>query len=177
MMIDFSMPGPLLVALVLGFFLPIPLWFMTRLSSLRERNPVQFLYAVILTFGVWFLTVAFVPMFAAGGLEDWLVGGMALAGGALVYLEIWGLMSRGYTLSVIAALHEARRPLTPDEIARNYRGGDGLGWIMRHRLGGLEAAGMVTLDDDRVTLQAPGGFFVARLYRLCIQVLGLRSTG
>ena len=177
MMIDFSMPGPLFAALVLGFLLPIPLWFLTRLSSLRERNPVQFLYAVVLTFGGWFLAVAFVPILASDGLGDWFVGGMALAGAALVYLEIWGLMSRGYTLSVMAVLHEAGRPLTPDEIARNYRGGDGLDWIMRHRLGGLEASGMVNRDEDRVKLQAPGGFFVARLYRLCIQVLGLRRTG
>ncbi len=176
-MIDFAIPAPLLVALVLIFCLPIPLWFVTRVPSLHERNPQQFLYSVILTSFVWFLLVAFVPAFAPRGIEDWLVGGMALAGGALVYLEIWGLMSRGYTLSIMAALYEANGPLTPDEIARKYRGGDGLDWILRHRLSGLEASGMVSRDDDRIALQAPGGFFVARLYHLCILVLGLKRTG
>lgn len=176
-MIDFSMPGPLIAALVFGLFLPIPIWLMTRLPSLRGRNPVQFLYAVIVMFVGWLVIVAIVPIFAANSFEGWLVGGMTLAGAALVYLEIWGLMSRGYTLSVIAALYEAKRPLTPNEIAHNYRGGDGLDWIMQHRLGGLEASGMVSRDEDCIKLQAPGGFLVARLYRLCILVLGLKRTG
>lgn len=176
-MIDFSMPGPLLAAMIVGFFLPVPLWLMTHLPSLRERNPVQFLYAVIISFGVWVFAVMYLPVFVSSSPEEWLIGFMGLGGAVLIYLEIWGLMSRGYTLSVLATLYEAGRSLTSDEIARNYRGGDGLDWIMQHRLGGLEASGMVNIEGDRVKLAAPGGFFVARLYLVCIRVLGLRSTG
>jgi hypothetical protein len=176
-MIDFSIPGPLLAGLILGFFLPLPLWILAKLPFLHERNPVQFLLAVIFMFGLWIVLVKTVGLFASGGKLEWLVGSMALSGAALVYLEIWGLLSRGYTLSILATLLEENAPMTPPQIAKNYRGGDGLDWIMRHRLGGLEGAGMVRRDEDRIELAAPGGFLIARLYWLSIKFLGLRRTG
>jgi len=46
---------------------------------------------------------------------------MALSGGMLIYLEFWGLMSRGYTLGILLTLLDAERPLTETEIASRYR--------------------------------------------------------
>lgn len=176
-MIDFSLPCSLIAALLLSFLLPLPLWIATRLPVLHERNPLQFLIAVLLMYGTWFVVVTVFPAPAPADASEWLIGFMALSGGAIVYLEIWGLLSRGYTLSILAALYEAQRPLTPTEIAHAYRGGDGLDWIMKHRLGGLEGSGMIVREGDCIKLSAPRGLIVAWLYKVCISILGLRRTG
>lgn len=175
--VDFSLPGSLAAALVIGVLQPVFLWLVTRVPALAGRNPVQFLLSAVAMFVAWVVVVvAFAPLRPAG-LADVLVGLFALGGAALFYLEVWGLMSRGYTLSILIALLDGDRPLDAEEIARRYRGGDGLDWIMRHRLGGLEKAGMIRTAGDRVVLAVPSGLFIARLYALCIAVLGLRKTG
>lgn len=176
-MIDFSIPSSLLAALAIGFLLPIPLWITTKIPALQEKNPVQFLAAAICVFAIWIAVVSLNPQLSPKNSAEWLIGLMALSASTIVYLEVWGLLSRGYTLSVLAALSETGRPLTPSEIARAYRGGDGLDWIMRHRLGGLEASGMITKNQDSVKLKAPAGVMVAQAYRICVFILGLRRTG
>jgi len=95
----------------------------------------------------------------------------------LFYLEVWGLLSRGYTIGVLLTLLNADHPLTETEISSQYRGGEGLDWVMRHRLGGLIAAGLVEQQGDRVALTCIRGRAVARLYEVSITVLGLRRTG
>jgi hypothetical protein len=67
--------------------------------------------------------------------------------------------------------------LTDSEISTRYRGGEGLQWIMRHRLGGLEGAGMIRRHGDQITLVGFPGAFVARVYGWCVAILGLGRTG
>jgi hypothetical protein len=102
---------------------------------------------------------------------------MALADSMLVYLEIWGLMSRGYTLGIILTLYNAGRLLSEAEVSRSYRGGEGLAWIMCHRVGGLMAAGLVAKRNEDLVLTPLRGRIVAHLYRISIFVLGVRRTG
>ncbi len=86
-------------------------------------------------------------------------------------------MTRGYTLGILLTLLNEDRPLGADEIFTAYRGGEGLGWIMRHRLGGLGAAGLLRKDGNQLILTPGRGMLVVRLYRVCIATLGLRKTG
>jgi len=78
------------------------------------------------------------------------------------------------------AAREARRAMDSDEAAeltRHYRRGEGLDWIMRHRIAGLEAARLVRQVGPRLVLTARLGWAVAWIYRLTIAVLGLKTTG
>lgn len=176
-LLEFDIPGALLAALLAGVPLPLYLLLVTRLPGLAGRNPIQFLLGSVIAFGVWLLAVLVVPAFRPSGIADLAVALMALAGGMLVYLEIWGLLSRGYTLAVLLTLAQAGKPLAPEEISAGYRGGDGLEWIMRHRVAGMIAAGVVERRDTQLVLTPGRGMLVARLYRLSIAVLGLRRTG
>ena len=175
--VDFSLTGSLQAALIISAIHPLFLWLMTRIPSLKGRNPAQYLWSVIALWTSWLILILRVPSFSPEGIADVVVSLFALGGAALLYLEIWGLMSRGYTLSILIAMLDAKGPVSPDDIARRYRGGDGLDWIMRHRLGGLEAAGLIVRDGDHITLTTPSGLFVAKLYALGIAILGLRKTG
>ena len=120
-------------------------------------------------------------MYAAGSgpvvLSDVLLGFMAMAAATLVYLEIWALLSRGYTLSLLLALLRADGPMSPERLAAVYRGGEGLGWVFRHRLSGLVKAGLVERKDGTLVLKAPAGVTVAVAYKVCIGFLGLKRTG
>lgn len=174
---DFSMPASLLWALIVGALQPLVLLAVTRWSRLAGRNALQFLLCTLGMWLLWLVSVAIVPAVRPINAVEAVLCQMVLAGSALFYLEVWGLLSRGYTLSVLLTLLKAGRPLTGAEIASLYRGGDGLDWIMHHRLGGLEAAGLVERQGDRVTLSPFRGMLIARLYAVSIAVLGLHRTG
>jgi hypothetical protein len=174
--LDFGIAGPLLAALAVCLLHPLNLWIVVRFPPLAGRQALQFLISVLVAAALWLGTVLAVPRLHPSGFADAAIALMALGAGALVYLEIWGLMSRGYTLSVLLTLHQAGRPLDAGEIAEGYRGGDGLDWIMRHRLAGLVAAGLVERRGDRLALTAVRGVLVARLYRLCVGALGLGAV-
>ncbi len=101
---------------------------------------------------------------------------MILAGALLVYLEAWALLSRGYTLGLLLTLFRGAGPMTDAALAASYRQGQGLGWIMRHRLGGLISTRLVRRQGDLIVLTLPGAI-IALLYRAAIAVLGLKVTG
>jgi hypothetical protein len=173
--LDFAASSAVLVSLLAAVVFPIILAAVARLPGLRDRNALQFCAAGVIVAGLWGIALA-----AAGGPPptgaDLATSFMLLAGAALVYLEIWGLMSRGYTLGLLLTLFHCKSPMTDAELAAGYRRGEGLGWIMRHRLGGLLSTGLVRRQGDLIVLTSTG-VLVARLYRAAIAVLGLKVTG
>lgn len=175
--LDFTMPGVIASAFAVSLSLPAYLMLAARLPHLAGRNGLQFTVSVVVTIVVWIVVLQVVPGTRPTGGYDIIVGVLVLASMVLVYLEIWGLMSRGYTLSLLLTLHQAGRPLPASELARRYRGGEGLQWIMRHRLAGLEAAGLVRRDGPNLILTPRLGRTVAWGYRVIIAVLGLKATG
>lgn len=173
--LDFSISLPVLSALAVGMAQPAYLLILTRVPALKARNARQFALSSLVTFGLWIgsLLVFDGPVTAM----DTLVGAMILIAGGLVYLEAWALLSRGYTLGLLLTLLRAEKPLTDTELSRGYRGGDGLAWIMHHRVGGLVDAGIVLREGERLTLSPMRGVLIASMYKLCIALLGLRRTG
>jgi hypothetical protein len=175
--LDFSCPPALLAAMAIALLQPMYLFPLTRLPTLAGRNALQFLISSIAALVLWAGAIALVPSVRPASFAEGATGVMALGAGALFYLEIWGLMSRGYTLGVLLTIHGAGGALSAAEIRRRYRGGDGLDWIMRHRLGGMVAAGVLQRKEDRLTLTRGRGLLVARLYAASLTALGLKKSG
>ena len=174
--LDFSLTPSILCALVVGCALPIYLAVIARVPMLSGRNALQFLCGLLVMMVLWIGLVALWP----GPRPDFAelcTGLMLLGAGSLFYLEVWGLLSRGYTLGLLLTLYRADRPLTEDELAQGYRGDNGLSWIMRHRLAGLVGAGLVREQGRVLTLTPILGVPVAWLYKVSILALGLRRTG
>jgi hypothetical protein len=174
--LDFNMPGPLFAALILCVLQPFFLFAITRIIGMRGHTATQFLLSSAITMVLWVAAIYAIPALRPSGLADIAIGLMLLVGGTLAYLCLWGVLVRGYTLGVLLTLLKAAGPLTEQEIARLYRGGEGLDWIMRHRLGGLYAAGVVENRGGRLVLTIRG-LTVAKLYQTSIVTLGLRRTG
>ena len=175
--LDFNASLPLAVAGATGFFLPLFLLAITRAPALRSRNPLQFLLAVAATAAIWIAVIALLPSARPVSVSECVLCLMAIACAALFYLEVWALMSRGYTLAVLQTLLQKKKALTATDIRALYRNGDGLDWILRHRLHGMIAARIIEQRTDHFRLTPVRGVIVAKLHRLAVTVLGLARTG
>jgi hypothetical protein len=174
--IDFTLAGPVLCAIIAALLLPAALLATTRLPGLRGRNATQFTVSALAIWLLWGVS----SLAALGGdrpLAGIASGAMILTVATLFYLEIWALLSRGYTLGLLLTLLGAGRPLLEEELAGSYRGGGGLSWIMRHRVAGLVGARLVASDGDRIALTRWRGVPMAWCYKVSIAVLGLKRTG
>jgi hypothetical protein len=176
--IDLSWPPLLTAALFSAFLQPLFLFVLARLPGLVGHNAAQFVISavlVLITFGA--SVIVSMPQPGAVFFPQLAIGLMALACGLILGLQAWGLLSRGYTIAILLTLLEASRPLTERDIINRYRKGEGLEWIMRHRMSGLVAAGLVTRNENNLALTPILGKFVSRFTRMMVIVLGLRRTG
>ena len=175
LMLDFSLSPPVHIALLTGLFMPLYLALIARVPALYGRNAIQFLIAFCMLISFW-------SGFVFWDSVNWdfieiVTGFMILGSATLFYLEIWALLSRGYTLGLLLTLHRAKTPLSESELAEGYRGGEGVSWIMKHRLSGLKAARLVQIRDQHIILTPTLGALVALSYKIILGALGLRKTG
>jgi hypothetical protein len=175
--LEFTMSGTVIAAFVVSMGLPLCLLILARLPSLAGRNAIQFLISVLITIAAWASALLFVPAARPASAGEIAIGAMVIGSAILIYLEVWALLSRGYTLGLMITIHQSGQPLPAAELARRYRRGEGLEWIMRHRLAGLEAAGLVRRNGENLVLTPRLGCAVAWSYRVAIGLLGLKATG
>lgn len=171
---DFSVSPPVYFALLSVLCLPAFLALAARVPALLGRNALQFLLAFCATVLGWGL--ALLAIRSPIGATDVTVALMILGCVSMFYLEVWALLSRGYTLGLLLTLYDAGKALDEKSLAAGYRGGDGTAWIMSHRLSGLEGAGLVSIRGERISLK-PSGVTIAWAYKLLLSILGLRKTG
>lgn len=174
--IDFSMPVPIALAFASAGLFPIWLAVSARFAFLARRHALRFLVSASITLATWAIITAVIGS-AFTSFGDLVAGLCLILGALLFYLEVWGLLTRGYTLGILLTLVKAAHPMTAQEIFDGYRDGEGLSWIMRHRIGGLCATGLIERFGDRLTLTSGRGVWIARLQKLGVTVLGLKRTG
>ena len=174
--LDLSLSTSVLWALAAAVCFPFLLAGVARAPRFSRRNALQFLVASVATTGGW-ATLSYATTADGASAWDLAIGAMLLMDTLIVYLEVWALVSRGYTLGMLLTLYRASAPLDEFSLAKSYRTGEGLGWIMKHRLQGLERTGLVTTDHGRVRLTPVLGVPAAGLYLMTRHILGLRQSG
>jgi hypothetical protein len=175
--IDFSISSISSVALIVAAVFPLYLAAVSRLPPFVGRNALQFTVSVLLMVTTW-ITITLLWLGSPHiHPAEVCVALMMLFSGALVYLEIWALLSRGYTLGLMLTLLDAGGRLGEEALALRYRGGESLSWVMQHRMSGLVGAGLVRNEDGVIRLTGISGVFVARGYKIVTRILGLRRTG
>lgn len=174
---EFRIPAEIIYPLAVSLAYPATLYSCALHPGLRANNAARFFAAALLQAAIWLLGSLVLPGdFRPRSFPDWLLGAFVWSSVMLLYLEAWALLSRGYTLAMLLVLQKSATPISAAQIARDYRGGSGLSWIMRHRVGGLETAGLVARQSGDLVL-TPLGTWVARGYLAARVVLGLRSSG
>jgi hypothetical protein len=174
---DVTISGSLAAAFLAAAILPLCLFLVTRLPFAAGRNALQFLISVIAVLIAWTSALLFIPAARPNDISEVVLGVMVVVTAVVFFLEIWALLSRGYTLGILITIYRSGRPLPAAELASSYRCGAGLEWIMRHRLAGLESAGLVCRSDDAVVLTPRRGRAVASACRIAIAFLGLEAVG
>jgi hypothetical protein len=173
--LDFTAGPAIVAALVAAALFPAVLALLARLPRLRARNALQFLATSVTVVVLWVIALC-VPGLRASSAAELATSFMMLASALIIYLEIWALLSRGYTLGLLLTLFRGKAPMSDAQLAASYRQGEGVGWIMRHRLGGLLSARLVRRQGDRVVLTGAGAL-IGILYRAAVATLGLKVTG
>jgi hypothetical protein len=174
-MLDFSLTASMFSALVTGLAMPITLAVAARLPWLTGRNALQFFVGSLMTVAMWAGLVIMQSDSSPPAYADLSVGLMILGAASLFYLEVWSLLSRGYTLGLLLTLYHAGGSLDDQELARRYRGGEGLSWIMKHRLSAMVRTGLIRHEGGVITLTPTLGLSVVRLYKTSSDILGLGS--
>jgi hypothetical protein len=175
---EFSIPPEMLYPLALGAAFPLSLLLVSRLHGLKSRNAIRFIVAFAITLTAWFAgSLLLSGRFRPDTWGDWLLSLAIVVSFLLFHLEIWALLSRGYTLGLLVVLLDAGAPTPESILARRYRGGEGLRWVMHHRVSGLEGAQLVRRLDNRLILTYPFGSLIAIVYSVLVGLLGLRKTG
>jgi hypothetical protein len=175
--IDFNMPPSLLAALALAASQPAWLLAAARLPGMSGRNTLQFVLSGAGVVIVWSIAAALAPALRPSDLAELFVCLMIFGGATLAYLQIWALLTTGYTIAILLALLKSNRPLSEDEISSAYRSGEGVQWVMHRRVGGLIKAGLVKRNGDSLALSSSTGLAVAYVYRASVAILGLKRTG
>lgn len=170
--VQLDFPDGFFFALFASLAFPVTLMLAGLHADLRADNAKRFFLAA----SAHTAALAAATWARGGGEETWLLGALMWAIILLLYLEIWALLSRGYTLAMLLSLLDTSTPLSADEIARRYRGGAGLAWIMEHRAGGLEAARLIRRQGGQIRLTVRGAV-VARASLAARTMLGLSRGG
>ncbi len=175
--LDVSLFSGELTGVLGAMALPIVLLGVVRVPSLAKRNAIQFSIAAMIMVALWLGGAGGLVLAGRASVVETATGGLILGSAISVYLEIWAPLSRGYTLALLITLSRIGAAAGPVELAAPYRGGEGLGWIMRHRLAGLIRARFVEQDADMVRLTPVLGYLVAVTCNILMKSLGLRRTG
>src|SRR5258707_12977597 len=140
--LDFTAGPAVVVALIAAALFPAVVGAVSTMPRLRGRNGLQFLASSVIVVALGAIALCF-PAMRASSVAELATSFMILASALIIYLEIWALLSRGYTLGLLLTLFRGEHPMSDAQLAASYRQGEGVGWIMRHRLGGVLSAGPV----------------------------------
>ena len=179
-MLGFLPPWPIGAALVVGVLFPAPLWLTRFIPGIAGNPSLRYLAACGLAVAAWIGLLGLGP--AGAGLS--FVSPLHLVNGLLVLLAafvislgLWGLLTRGCSISILLALSTLPGRTTAEALGALYSGGRGLDWLTRKRVNSLTGAGLATSDGHTLRVAVPRGSFILRLHALIAAALGLKSIG
>jgi hypothetical protein len=176
--LDFSMSVSVFWAFFSCFLFPLFLYASQFIRSIHDKHALRFVICTAISIVLWLL-LAMVFNSKAKPIEfiDLVLGLAVICCSTILYLQVWGLLTRGYTLAILRTLLESNKPLNATEIGAAYRNFEGLDWIMKHRMQGLHASGMIIINGDNVRLTLQKGKLIACTYAISKRLLGLGRTG
>lgn len=164
------LPGPTqTVAICLSTALPLLLLGIAQIPGIRGAG--RRFRIGCMTAGVFF-AIACIVLPGERHAEDVSGGVLLLATAMLLVYVLWSLLAWGFTLTLLTALAQARKPLTEEQWAAAYMQGGDLGTFAQNRLRLLLGSGMVVTADGRIAATAKG-MAIVRLVKLVRLATGL----
>lgn len=174
--LDFSLSSLELASLLMVPLFPALLSIIARVKAVQNRNALQLCLTSVIMIFLWGGIVYCISVQDVV-LSEIVSSLMIFVTILLVYVEIWALLSRGYTLGILLTLNECSVPLDDKKLAQSYRSGEGLEWLIHHRFSGLFATKLIFKNDNKIFLTSFPGRFVVSIYKLFIDIFSLKRTG
>ena len=151
---DFSLSPAIFAALASAIGLPMLLIFFSH-GPLRIAPPGRrFVVTSVIVMVIWLGAI----IMGGVNLPDAAAGVLILATALLVGFTIWTLIAWGFTLTMLRALADARRPISPEEWVVEYTGGQDLQAFGKDRLSLLLKSRLGVLEGERVLPTSKGRF-------------------
>jgi len=174
--LNFSLSSAEAIAFLSVLLFPMALIIIARILFFKDRNALQFFVTTISIFCFWVGGIIY-TYFNGTSLNEILSSFMIFFTSLLVYLEIWALLSRGYTLGILLTLSKSSTPLNDKNLAQAYRQGEGLQWLIQHRFSGLFSAKLLFQEKNKICLTPFFGNCTVKIYKLFILMFNLKKTG
>jgi len=172
---NFDWPSQEIVWAICCALLPVPLLIGLGKISIAKEASRRFLLACIATLAIYGIILALLvgPTIS---IQQAVLGVGAIGVSPIVTLGLWGVLTRGYSLSLLLTLLELNGTGTRFDIERSYSGGRGLRWLMRKRLLSLERTHAITIRKDAVWLRSEGKALLS-IYRAGLKMFSLKQFG
>ena len=172
-------PYPIVLAILANLLLPIVLVLTRYLPGIADDASRRYAASCLVTAIAWIglATMTGKPIQPDMAYQQLFNGLLVLLSGFVVTLGLWGLLTRGCSVSILLALTEVGPESSATALGGAYSGGRGLRWLTDKRLNSLAGAGFVDLRGSSVRVTRPLGASAAVLCVLLARTLGLKSAG
>lgn len=160
----------IILALALGIFFPIIL-LVSKYSKLNvSRRYITSAIVVVLLYALLCLAIPSNYLIDFSGL-------LLLLSILIFFLGVWGLLTRGYSVAILIALHSVGGKATTIELEKNYSGGRGLRWLTAKRLDGLTVSKTIKIEKNQITIRKPLGLLLIKLNKIFKFLFRLKGYG
>ena len=160
-----ELKGPLLSVLLAILLAPIaPLVHMFLMRVFRhKRIPFGFLVLGCLIYGLaWLGADLCFNGFGPNVCSEIIAGFSTVAFFSLGYAEVFSMVCRGLSLRIMIDIF-LNGPFTMDQVVSNYGEGRGVDWMMKKRISGIEAMGLVRWEEDQLMLASNRALLFGKL--------------
>jgi hypothetical protein len=174
-----ALPAPIGLAFLVGLLFPAFLLVTRPIAPIAGNASLRYAAGCLLAAASWTALIVLLGLARTPGPEKLHLvnGALVLLSSFVVYLGLWGLLTRGCSISMLLAL--ARLPTETDAQALDaaYANGRGLRWLTDKRINSLAGAGFASCDGDQVRVTRPRGALAAAFCTLIVRAIGLKNFG
>ena len=182
-MIDYSLSNNLIYAIITSIFLPI--YHIALLLLLKEKiedNITILLIGSILINFLTYFVLHFYKILGSGAsqlitcnsyFDSLLYLGFIYIG----YIQFYGLIRRGFSIRLLIELYLSEDSLTPTQLASKYCGDQGLDWLLKKRLSGLEKFRLVKINYPDIKLTNNFGIKLSKILLFISKIFGIKFAG
>jgi hypothetical protein len=152
------------VLLAVTFFPVVPLLHIILIRFFKNKqSPFYFLVCSCLFYGLtWFGSVFYIIGFSSTFGAEMIGGFSTVAFFSLGYAEIFSMVCRGFSLRIMIDTF-LRGPLTIDQVVSNYGDGQGVDWMIKKRISGIESMGLVKWKNNQLVISSNQAFLFGKL--------------
>lgn len=172
-------PPEIGTAILVGLLFPLILLATRYVTAISDNPSRRYVAACAVTLLSWLALLFFMLPAPSSEVrrEDLANGLLVLASSFIVFLGLWGVLTRGCSISILVALSQVGEAATETTLGEAYSGSRGLRWLTEKRLRSLVRAGLVKYQNGMILVTRPRGIIAAFVCSTLTKIIGLKNFG